>query len=96
MTVQVPIPDFAAARRTMIENQLRPVGVSDPLVLDAMGSVGRKILIAGYHMLKTGRDYKDLGESFLDTIAKDAPEGHAQPVVGGAAHDPIDAGGGTD
>ena len=42
MTVQVPIPDFAAARRTMIENQLRPVGVSDPLVLDAMGSVARE------------------------------------------------------
>jgi protein-L-isoaspartate(D-aspartate) O-methyltransferase len=42
MTVQVPIPDFAAARRTMMENQLRPVGVSDPLVLDAMGSVARE------------------------------------------------------
>ena len=41
MTVQVQIPDFAAARRAMIENQLRPVGVSDPLVLDAMGSVAR-------------------------------------------------------
>ena len=26
----------------MIENQLRPVGVSDPLVLDAMGSVARE------------------------------------------------------
>src|SRR5688500_1227322 len=42
MTVQVPIPDFAAARRAMIENQLRPVGVNDPLVLDAMGSVARE------------------------------------------------------
>src|SRR5215210_4261105 len=42
MTVQVPIPDFAAARRAMIENQLRPVGVSDPLVLDAMDSVARE------------------------------------------------------
>jgi protein-L-isoaspartate(D-aspartate) O-methyltransferase len=42
MTVQVPIPDFAAARRAMVENQLRPVGVSDPLVLDAMGSVARE------------------------------------------------------
>lgn len=42
MTVQLPIPDFAAARRAMIENQLRPVGVSDPLVLDAMGSVARE------------------------------------------------------
>ena len=42
MTVQVPIPDFAAARRTMIENQLRPVGVTDRLVLEAMGSVPRE------------------------------------------------------
>ena len=42
MTVQLPIPDFAAARRVMVENQLRPVGVSDPLVIDAMGSVARE------------------------------------------------------
>lgn len=31
-------------------------------------AVGRKILIAGYHMLKTGRDYRDLGDAFLDSI----------------------------
>ena len=31
-------------------------------------AIGRKILIAAYHMLKTGRDYKDLGDAFLDTI----------------------------
>ena len=42
MTVQLPIPEFAAARRTMIENQLRPVGVSDPAVLQAMGLVARE------------------------------------------------------
>jgi protein-L-isoaspartate(D-aspartate) O-methyltransferase len=42
MTVQVQIPDFAAARRAMIENQLRPVGVSDSLVLEAMGTVARE------------------------------------------------------
>ncbi|MBA3511600.1 protein-L-isoaspartate O-methyltransferase [Sphingomonas sp.] len=42
MTVQLPIPDFAAARRAMIENQLRPVGVTDPAVLQAMGSVARE------------------------------------------------------
>ena len=42
MTVQLPIPDFAAARRTMIDNQLRPVGVTDPVVLAAMGSVERE------------------------------------------------------
>lgn len=42
MTVQLPIPDFAAARRAMVDNQLRPVGVTDPLVLQAMGSVPRE------------------------------------------------------
>lgn len=42
MTVQSPIPDFAAARAAMVENQLRPQGVTDPAVLDAMGSVPRE------------------------------------------------------
>jgi protein-L-isoaspartate(D-aspartate) O-methyltransferase len=41
MTVQTPIPDFAVARAAMVENQLRPQGVTDPAVLDAMGSVPR-------------------------------------------------------
>ena len=42
MTVQSPIPDFAAARLAMVENQLRPQGVTDRLVLDAMGAVERE------------------------------------------------------
>jgi protein-L-isoaspartate(D-aspartate) O-methyltransferase len=42
MTVHSPIPDFAAARAAMVENQLRPQGVTDPAVLDAMGSVPRE------------------------------------------------------
>lgn len=42
MTVQTQIPDFAAARLAMVENQLRPQGVTDPLVLDAMRSVERE------------------------------------------------------
>jgi protein-L-isoaspartate(D-aspartate) O-methyltransferase len=42
MTVQSPIPDFAAAREAMVESQLRPQGVTDPAVLDAMGSVPRE------------------------------------------------------
>jgi protein-L-isoaspartate(D-aspartate) O-methyltransferase len=46
MTVQAPIPDFAAARRAMIENQLRPQGVSDAAVLAAMGSVEREKFVA--------------------------------------------------
>jgi protein-L-isoaspartate(D-aspartate) O-methyltransferase len=35
-------PDFAAARRAMIDSQLRPQGVTDPAVLAAMASVPRE------------------------------------------------------
>ena len=42
MTVQTPIPDFSAARMAMIESQLRPQGVTDPAVLDAMSRVRRE------------------------------------------------------
>ena len=42
MTVQSPIPDFAAARSAMVESQLRPEGVTDRAVLAAMGSVARE------------------------------------------------------
>jgi protein-L-isoaspartate(D-aspartate) O-methyltransferase len=42
MTVQSPIPDFATAREAMVENQLRPQGVTDPAVLGAMGAIQRE------------------------------------------------------
>ena len=42
MTVHSAIPDFAAARAAMVESQLRPQGVTDPAVLDAMGTVARE------------------------------------------------------
>jgi protein-L-isoaspartate(D-aspartate) O-methyltransferase len=42
MTVQLPIPDFAAARRSMIDSQLRPEGVTDAAVLEAMNAVPRE------------------------------------------------------
>src|ERR671921_1962660 len=42
MTVQGPIPDFAAAREAMVESQLRPQGVNDPAVLAAMGRIRRE------------------------------------------------------
>ena len=42
MTAHAPIPDFAAARAAMIESQLRPQGVTDPRVLEAMGSLERE------------------------------------------------------
>src|SRR5215212_7479561 len=42
MTVQSPIPDFAAARLAMVESQLRPIGVTDRAVIEAMGEVERE------------------------------------------------------
>jgi len=45
MTVQTPIPDFAAARAAMVESQLRPQGVTDAAVLGAMGSVPREAFL---------------------------------------------------
>jgi len=42
MTVHSPIPDYAAARQAMVEGQLRPEGVTDATVLEAMGSVPRE------------------------------------------------------
>lgn len=42
MTVQSPIPDFAAAREAMVESQLRPQGVTDPAVLEAMRRLPRE------------------------------------------------------
>jgi protein-L-isoaspartate(D-aspartate) O-methyltransferase len=37
-----PMPDFVAARRAMIDNQLRPEGVTDPAVIAAMAAVPRE------------------------------------------------------
>jgi protein-L-isoaspartate(D-aspartate) O-methyltransferase len=42
MTVQAPIPDFAAAREAMVESQLRPQGVTNGAILQAMGSIPRE------------------------------------------------------
>src|SRR5438067_7380476 len=46
MTVQTPIPDFAAARRAMVDSQLRPQGVADSAVLAAMGMIERERFVA--------------------------------------------------
>ncbi len=45
MTVQAPIPDFAAAREAMIESQLRPQGVTDAAVLEAMAHIPREAFL---------------------------------------------------
>ena len=43
MTVQSPIPDYTEARAAMVEGQLRPQGVTDRGVLEAMGEVPREL-----------------------------------------------------
>ena len=48
MTLQSPIPDFAAAREAMVESQLRPQGVTDPAVLQAMGSIPRESFLPSH------------------------------------------------
>lgn len=47
MTVQSPLPDFSSARAAMVEGQLRPQGVTDRGVLEAMGSVARETFVPG-------------------------------------------------
>ena len=41
-TATRPPPDFAAARRAMIDSQLRTSGVNDPFVLERMGALARE------------------------------------------------------
>ena len=45
MTIQLPVPDYTAARQAMVDSQLRPQGVSDPLVVAAMASVPRELFV---------------------------------------------------
>lgn len=42
MTVHAPVPDYAAARQAMVDSQLRPQGVNDPAVIEAMSTVPRE------------------------------------------------------
>ena len=42
MTVHAPVPDYAAARQAMVDSQLRPEGVNDPSVIEAMSLVPRE------------------------------------------------------
>lgn len=46
MTVHVPIPDYAAARASMIDTQLRPEGVNFPPIVEAMRLVPREEFVA--------------------------------------------------
>jgi protein-L-isoaspartate(D-aspartate) O-methyltransferase len=46
MSVHVPIPDYAAARASMVDTQLRPEGVNFPPVVEAMAAVAREDFVA--------------------------------------------------
>lgn len=46
MTIHAPIPDYATARRAMVDSQLRPQGVTDQVVLEAMGKVERERFVS--------------------------------------------------
>ena len=45
MTAHAPIPDFEAARRAMVDSQLRPEGVIDRAIVQAMGTVPRELFV---------------------------------------------------
>ena len=42
------MPDYAIARRNMVENQLRPSRIDDPRLLDAMGAVPRELFVPAH------------------------------------------------
>jgi protein-L-isoaspartate(D-aspartate) O-methyltransferase len=46
MTIQTPVPDYSAARASMVDTQLRPEGVNYPPVVEAMASVKREVFVA--------------------------------------------------
>lgn len=46
MTLHAPIPDYAAARASMVDTQLRPEGVNFPPVAEAMAAVPREEFVA--------------------------------------------------
>lgn len=55
--------DYATARRTMVDNQLRPQAVTDPLVIAAMASVPREQYVpAAMQPIAYGDRTLDLGE----------------------------------
>ena len=45
MTAHASIPDYARARDTMIDSQMRPEGVNDPAVIAAVRSVARELFV---------------------------------------------------
>lgn len=44
--MHAPVPDFGAARESMVDTQLRPEGVNYPPVVEAMARVQRELFVA--------------------------------------------------
>ena len=92
MTVQTPIPDFAAARAAMVDNQLRPQGVTDPACLAAMGAVAREHFVPEQSRplayfdrpltIGDGRFHDAAGRARAAADAADAGPGERALVVG--------------
>jgi protein-L-isoaspartate(D-aspartate) O-methyltransferase len=49
MTVHAPVPDYVAARQAMVDSQLRPQGVNDPAVIEAMSLIPREQFVPDEH-----------------------------------------------
>lgn len=88
MTITAERPgsmDFAAARRAMIDSQLRPSGVNDPAVLEAFARVPREDFVPA---TARGHAYIDRAIDLGDGHALAAPLFHgrmlteAEPVAG--------------
>lgn len=46
MTIHAPVPDYSASRTAMIDSQLRPQGVNNPAVIEAMARIARETFVA--------------------------------------------------
>ena len=81
MTITAERPgtvDFAAARRAMIDSQLRPSGVNDPAVLEAFASVAREDFVPA---AARGHAYIDRAISLEDGQALAAPLFHGRMLT---------------
>lgn len=81
MTITAERPgtvDFAAARRAMIDSQLRPSGVNDPAVLDAFARIAREEFVPA---AARGHAYIDRAIPLDDGHALAAPLFHGRMLT---------------
>lgn len=81
MTITAERPgtvDFAAARRAMIDSQLRPSGVNDPAVIDAFARIAREAFVPA---AARGHAYIDRAIPLGDGQALAAPLFHGRMLT---------------